>query len=155
VTNIYEPDFEDSERPKGFRGRRARIGYELGTELIGAGLFEVEAGEAAYPYHFHYSDEELIFVLNGRPTLRTPAGTRKLEPGEAVRFALGEEGAHQILNETEDPVRFLAISSSGRPDIVVYPDSDKIGVRGGGLRAFFHRGDRVGYFDGEGDGGED
>jgi hypothetical protein len=34
------------------------------------------------------------------------------------------------------------------------PDSDKIGVgerlpKGGGLRAFFKRGDRVGYFDGE------
>jgi hypothetical protein len=47
-----------------------------------------------------------------------------------------------------------SISSHGRPDVVVYPDSDKIGVgerlpRGGGLRAFFRRGDRVDYFDGE------
>ena len=49
---------------------------------------------------------------------------------------------------------FLAISSHGRPDVVVYPDSDKIGVgerlpRGGGLRAFFRRGDGVDYFEGE------
>jgi uncharacterized cupin superfamily protein len=154
MANIHHPEFEDGERPEGFRARRARIGYQLGTELIGASLWEVPPGEAAYPYHFHYSDEELLIVLSGRPTLRTPEGERELEVGEALRFALGEEGAHQILNRGEETATFLAISSSGRPDVVVYPDSDKIGVGerlpwGGGLRAFFKRGDGVDYYDGE------
>ena len=89
-------DLRGGERPEGFRSRRARIGYELGTELIGCSLWELPPGEAAYPYHFHYADEELVIVLSGRPTLRTPEGTRELEEGEAVRFPLGEEGAHQI-----------------------------------------------------------
>jgi hypothetical protein len=48
----------------------------------------------------------------------------------------------------------LAISSSGRPDVIVYPDNDKIGFgerlpRGGGLRAFFRRGDGTDYWEGE------
>lgn len=154
MPNLFRPEFEEGERPDGFRSRRARIGYELGTELIGCSLWEMAPGEAAYPYHFHYADEELVIVLSGRPTLRTPDGLRELEEGEAVRFPLGEEGAHQIANRTEEIVTFLAISSSGRPDVVVYPDSDKIGIgerrpKGGGLRAFFRRGDRVGYFEGE------
>lgn len=154
MTNIFKPTFEDGERPEGFRSRRARIGHELGTELIGASLWEVPPGEAAYPYHFHYSDEELVIVLSGRPSLRTPEGIRELEVGEAVRFPLGEEGAHQIVNRSEETATFPAISSHGRPDVVVYPDSDKIGVgerlpKGGGLRAFFRRKDRVDYFDGE------
>ncbi|MDQ2630422.1 MAG: cupin domain-containing protein [Actinomycetota bacterium] len=154
MTNIFRPAFEEGERPEGFRSRRARIGYALGTELIGASLWEVPPGEAAYPYHFHYSDEELVIVLSGRPSLRTPDGVRELEEGEALRFPLGEEGAHQIFNDGEETATFLAISSSGRPDVIVYPDSDKIGFgerlpRGGGLRAFFRRGDRVDYFEGE------
>jgi hypothetical protein len=33
MTNIYKPTFEEGERPEGFRSRRARIGYELSTEL--------------------------------------------------------------------------------------------------------------------------
>ena len=41
VPNIYRPKFEEDERPDGFRSRRARIGYDLGTELIGASLWEV------------------------------------------------------------------------------------------------------------------
>jgi uncharacterized cupin superfamily protein len=154
VPNVYRPTFEEGKRPEGFRSRRARIGYELGTELIGCSLWELPAGEAAYPYHFHYADEELVIVLSGRPTLRTPEGTRELEEGEALRFGLGEEGAHQIINRSEESVTLLAVSSHGRPDIVVYPDSDKIGVgerppQGGGLRAFFKRSDGIGYFDGE------
>ena len=75
MPNIYAPTFEEDERPPGFRARRARIGYELGTEHLGCSLWELPPGEAAYPYHYHYADEELIIVVRGRPTLRTPAGT--------------------------------------------------------------------------------
>ena len=154
MPNIYRPSFEEGERPPGFRSKRARIGYELGSELIGCSLWELPPGEAAYPYHFHYADEELVIVLHGRPTLRTPEGLRKLEEGEVLRFPVGEDGAHQILNHSDQTVTFVAISSHGRPDVVIYPDSNKLGVgerlpRGGGLRAFFHREDTVGYFDRE------
>jgi uncharacterized cupin superfamily protein len=154
MPNVFKPVFEEGKRPEGFRSRRARIGYELGTESIGCSLWTLPPGEAAYPYHFHYSDEELVIVLSGRPSLRTPEGNRKLEEGEAIRFQLGEEGAHQIFNPTDQPATFLAVSSHGRPDVVVYPDADKIGVgerlpEGGGLRVFFRRGDAVDYFDGE------
>jgi uncharacterized cupin superfamily protein len=154
MPNIHKPVFEEGERPEGFKSRRARIGYELETELIGCSLFEVPPGQAAYPYHFHYADEELLIVLSGEPSLRTPEGTRTLEQGEVVHFPLGEEGAHQVFNSSEEPVTFLALSSHGRPDIIVYPDGDKIGVgerlpKGGGLRAFFRRADAVDYFEGE------
>jgi uncharacterized cupin superfamily protein len=154
MPNIYDPNFEGSERPEGFKSKRARIGYELGTELVGCSLWEIPPGQAAYPYHFHYADEELVIVLDGEPSLRTPEETRTLAKGEAVRFPLGEEGAHQIFNATEETVRLLAVSSYGRPDVIVYPDGDKIGVgerlpEGGGLRAFFRRADGVDYFTGE------
>jgi uncharacterized cupin superfamily protein len=111
-------------------------------------------GDPAYPYHFHLADEELVIVLSGRPSLRTPDGISDLEEGDAVRFPLGEEGAHQLLNRTQEVVRFLAVSNSGRPDIVVYPDSDKVRAAerlpaGDGFSASFHRGDAVDYWDGE------
>ncbi len=154
MANINRPVFEGGERPEGFRARRAQVGYELGSELLGCSLWELPPGEAAYPYHFHYGDEEIVIVVQGRPTLRTVTGTRELEEGDAVRFPLGEEGAHQILNYSDEVVRFLAMSSHGRPDIVVYPDSNKLGVgerlpHGGGIRAFFDRDDEVDYWHGE------
>ncbi|HXR59864.1 MAG TPA: cupin domain-containing protein, partial [Solirubrobacterales bacterium] len=128
MANIYEPRFEEGKRPEGFKSKRARIGYELGTELIGCSLWEIPPGQAAYPYHYHYADEELLIVLGGEPSLRTPEGTRTLERGEAVHFPLGEDGAHQVFNDSEEIVTLLAVSSHGRPDLVVYPDGDKVGV---------------------------
>jgi uncharacterized cupin superfamily protein len=154
MANIRTADFQEREAPAGFRSRRARIGSELGMESIGASIWEIPPGEAAYPYHFHLADEELVIVLSGRPSLRTPDGMRDLEEGDAVRFPLGEEGAHQLLNRTQEVVRFLAVSNSGRPDIVVYPDSDKVRAAerlpvGDGFSASFHRRDAVDYWDGE------
>jgi uncharacterized cupin superfamily protein len=154
MATVNEPEFEPRDTPAGFRSRRARIGRELGSELIGCALWEVPPGEAAYPYHFHLSDEELLIVVTGRPTLRTPAGTRELDEGEVVRFPLGPDGAHQILNRGSDRVSFIAVSSSGRPDVVVYPDSDKLGAgerlpRSDGMWAFFRRADEVDYWEGE------
>lgn len=51
-------------------------------------------------------------------------------------------------------VRFLALSTNGAPDIVVYPDSAKVSAAeripaGGGLRLVFREGDAVDYWDGE------
>jgi uncharacterized cupin superfamily protein len=154
VANIEDPDWQLRDGPPGFRSYRARVGYELGGERIGASMWKLPPGEAAYPFHFHYSDEELLFVTQGRPTLRTPEGERVLEPGEVVRFGLGPEGAHQVLNPTEEEVRFLSVSTSGAPDVVIYPDSEKISAserlpEGGGLHTFFDLDSQVDYWKGE------
>jgi uncharacterized cupin superfamily protein len=117
-------------------------------------LWEVPPGETAYPYHHHLTEEELLLVLDGQPSLRTPEGWRELSEGEIVAFPRGEQGAHQLVNRTQDTVRFLAISTSGEPDIVIYPDSGKLGAferlpQGGGLRAMYRMADTVDYHDGE------
>ena len=117
-------------------------------------LWEVPPGEAAYPYHHHLTEEELLVVLDGRPSLRTPNGWRELAEGEVVAFPRGEGGAHQLANRTSETIRFLAISTSGEPDIVIYPDSGKLGANerlpeGGGLRAMFRMADTVDYHEGE------
>jgi uncharacterized cupin superfamily protein len=152
--NINDPDFDELREHPGFRARRARLGHALGTERLGFAVWEVEPGEAAYPYHLHLSDEELVIVLAGRPSLRTPEGWRELEEGEILAFPRGEAGAHQIVNRTDAPVRFLAVSTKGEPDIVLYPDSGKLGAcerrpRGDGMREFFLRADAVDYYEGE------
>jgi len=154
LPNINDPDFDELREHDGFLARRARLSRQAGAERLGASLWELPAGEAAYPYHFHYTEEELLLVLEGRPSLRTPAGWRMLEEGEVVSFARGERGAHQLLNGTGSTVRFLSVSTSGEPDVVVYPDSGKLGTferlpGGGGLASLFRLADEVDYYDGE------
>ncbi len=152
--NIGDPIFDEQRERPGFRCRRARLSRQAGGERLGLSLWELPAGEAAYPYHYHLVEEELIVVLSGRPSLRTSEGWRELEEGQVVSFLRGERGAHQLVNRTEDTVRFLSFSTSGEPDIVLYPDSGKLGAAerlrsGEGLRAVFRLADAVDYYEGE------
>ncbi|HTI32775.1 MAG TPA: hypothetical protein VL422_03800 [Miltoncostaea sp.] len=93
LPNIDRPVWDEPRERDGFRARRARIGRRLGTERLGVSLWEVPPGEAAYPYHLHLAEEELIVVLEGSPSLRTPDGWRRLERGDledAVGYWDGE-----------------------------------------------------------------
>ena len=149
AANIERPDFDDNRDAPGFTRGRARIGRQLCTEKVGLSLFEVPPWQAAYPYHWHLAEEELIVVLSGRPSLRTPDGWQELEEGDVVPFRVGEEGAHQLVNRTEAAVRFLSLSTNGDPQIVIYPDSDKLGAFGRGMRELYRRSDAVDYYEGE------
>jgi uncharacterized cupin superfamily protein len=154
TVSIEKPDFDEPREQEGFRAQRARISRQAGAERLGLSLWEVPPGQAAYPYHAHLTEEELVIVLEGTPSLRTHDGWRELEQGEVVSFPRGERGAHQIVNRTEESVRFLAFSPSGEPDVVLQLDSGKIGAferrpDGGGLRVWFRRADEVEYYEGE------
>jgi uncharacterized cupin superfamily protein len=152
--NLNDPDFDEPREVEGFRARRARVGRQLGSEKLGLSFWELPAGEAAYPYHWHLAEEELLVVTDGTPSLRTPDGWRELEEGEVVAFPRGEGGGHQLVNRSEETVRFLAFSTQPGPDIVMYPDSGKIGAferrpEGGGLYELFRLKDAVDYHEGE------
>jgi uncharacterized cupin superfamily protein len=151
--SIANPVYDDNRDQPGFTRKRARLGRQVGSQGIGMSLFEVPPGEAAYPYHLHLAEEEIVVVLEGTPSLRTPDGWREMAAGEVAHFPTGEAGAHQIVNRTDGVVRFLAFSNQ-QPDIVIQPDSGKVGSferlpDGGGLNVWFRRADEVGYFEGE------
>ena len=52
-----------------------------------------------------------------------------LREGDAVAFPRGKEGAHQIRNDTDAPIRVLMLSTTISPDIVEYLDTGKVGAR--------------------------
>jgi len=154
VTNINDPVFDEPREHPGFRCLRARLSRQAGSDRLGLSLWELPPGEAAYPYHYHLAEEELVVVLDGQPSLRTPDGWQELQEGEVVPFLRGEQGAHQLVNRTQNTVRFLAFSTNGEPDIVIRPDSGTLGAYerlsdGGGLRAVFRAADTIDYYEGE------
>ena len=145
--NVLQPSFDEPRGGHpGFDARRARIGRQAGSRGLGASVWELPPGQAAYPYHAHLGEEELIIVLAGRASLRTPQGWRELEEGEVVAFPRCMEGAHQLANRG-------AGSTNGEPDIVLYPDAEKVGVNerrpdGSGFGALFFTEHAVDYWDG-------
>jgi uncharacterized cupin superfamily protein len=55
--------------------------------------------------------------------LVTGDGETVLEPGMCAGFPAGGK-AHQLVNRTEAPVRYLEIGDRGPGDAVSYPDDD-------------------------------
>ena len=97
-------------------------------EQLGASVYELEPGTTGGLYHFHHGAEELLVVLRGRPTLRTPDGIRQLAEGDVVHFPRGPAGAHQVRNDGEAPVRYVMASTFTSPESAEYPDSGQISV---------------------------
>ena len=92
-----------------------------------------------------------MIAVAGRPSVRTPAGTRELETGEVVVFPTGPGGAHQVINRTAEPVRILFLSQHSQLEICGYPDSGKIiaDALDFGVSFMFREADAVDYFEGE------
>jgi uncharacterized cupin superfamily protein len=151
VFNLYDDKWDEPRDRDGWRIKEAFVGHHIGGELIGASMSEVEPGNKLWPYHTHHANEEWVIVLRGEPTLRTPEGEQVLKEGDVVAFRRGKEGAHQITNRTDSPVRVLMLSSMVAPDIVEYLDTGKVGARSvSGDRILFARpGPEIGYWDDE------
>jgi uncharacterized cupin superfamily protein len=98
------------------------FGHPFGADKLGASLHEFLPGAPDTALHMHYGVEEMFFVLNGTPTVRTPDGEEQLAPGDVVYFPEGPEGLHTFSNPSDKPARMLAISTKRFPDVVAYPE---------------------------------
>ena len=123
--NVWADDWEFESEEEWAAGRSTRLPR---GDRIGATLYELPPEGTSGYYHFHHGAEELLIVLRGRPTLRTPEGERELEEGEVVHFPVGPEGAHQLINGTREPVRYVMASNRPSPEAVEYPDSRQLSV---------------------------
>src|SRR5215212_8719853 len=124
--NIADPEFVyDPADPEGYKAGLFRFDKQLGAQQTGTSVYELPPGQAICPYHYEYGEEEWLLVLSGRPSLRTPEGISTLAPMDVAFFPKGPAGAHQLRNETDDPVRVLMWSQIVHPSATAYPDSDK------------------------------
>lgn len=156
VANLFEPEFDSETELPGFTTRRAKLGEQAGAERLGASLYELAPGSAAFPLHYHLANEELLVVVAGSPVLRTTEGERPLKEGEVVALRIGEAGAHQVVNRGTETVRILIVSEMNAPDIVIRPESGKLSAFGRapgssseGMHDVYFRHDTAEFWDGE------
>jgi len=134
----------------GFAFTRKRLGAAAGSEKLGTSWFELQPGKKAFPFHYHLANEEAVFVLEGEGVLRLGDEEHNLRAGDYLAFPPGPPG-HQILNRSNAPLRYLALSTMIEPEVAVYPDSKKIGVlsRAQNLASVHKQDAAVDYYEGE------
>jgi len=160
VVNEREVDWTEVEHGE-THFRRKPISEAASGEAdpgIGCSLYELPPGGKSWPYHFHAANPEAILVRSGTGTLRLDGEERAIEPGDYVPLPVGEAGAHRVINDADEPLRYLVLSTMDEPEITVYPHSGKIGVYAGSapggraersVEGYFRQDDRVSYWEGE------
>jgi uncharacterized cupin superfamily protein len=137
--------------------RRKQLAAAAGGEELGASLFELPPDGASFPYHYHTGNEEAIYVLAGTGTLRLDGDEQSLEPGDYVALPAGSDSAHRLRNDGSEPFRYLIVSTMREPDVMAYPDDEKVGFVAGAppggdseartLEGYYREGTEVDYWE--------
>ncbi|MHC3436534.1 cupin domain-containing protein [Natrialbaceae archaeon A-gly3] len=129
MAKCNERDLEWEEYDQGeVAMRRKELANAVDAEKLGCSLYELEAGNRSWPYHYHTANEEALFVLHGTGMVRLDGEERDLEVGDFVVFPADETGAHQVVNDGDEPLRYLVVSTMNEPDVTIYPEMGKLGV---------------------------
>jgi uncharacterized cupin superfamily protein len=145
--NLDQLDWEAFDDANGrYKGEDAEIGLPIGARRLGYRAVRLPPGARFCPLHSHDKEEEVFYVIDGEPSVRTPRGTLRLRPGDFMAFPVGDRGAHQLLNESGAPCTVLLFGMDDPDDVAYYPDSRKVLVC---RRDFMMREDRLDYYDGE------
>jgi len=114
-------------------------------------FMDLEPGKSAFPYHYHISITEMFYIMSGEGLIVTPDGESAIKSGDIIVFPPGEAGTHRIVNTSEnEKLCYLDVDTVSDPDVVFYPDSEKVGlILGGKPHSYYRRADAVDYYEGE------
>jgi uncharacterized cupin superfamily protein len=159
VANLKEVKPYTMEKGSRFALTAKGLGSATGAKGIGCTYYEQEPGKCAFPAHYHTANEESLFVLEGKGSVRIGNDWIEVGPGDYVTFPVGPEYAHQVKNSGETTLKYLCFSTKHSVEVVAYPDSKKIGIRaaphGAGfndpnwIRYLFEESAAVDYYHGE------
>ena len=126
IRNFDTIEKEHQLREPHYDTRCARLGGPgTGAQKLGASIDTVAPGKVSCPYHLHYAQEEMFIVLEGRGSMRVDGELLPIVAGDVVFIPTGPDYAHQIVNTSDAPLKYLSVSTRETPDIVEYPDSGK------------------------------
>jgi uncharacterized cupin superfamily protein len=150
VINIDELELESFSVGDKFAHNSARVAPRLGAKDLGYSYRVVQPGKTGFPFHSHQAVEEMFFIVRGQGTLRYGHETRKIRGGDFICCPTGgPETAHQIINDSDAELAYIAVGVEQPIEICEYPDSGKIGAYGSSVRHITMSQDHVDYWLGE------
>ncbi len=140
---------EDSGKIENYRLFTAspRLSALVGSKNLFFDLRLLNPEQFSFPYHFHRHAEEMMMVISGTMTVRTPNGLEIMNEGDIAFFEMGETGAHQFYNHSTEPCTYLDVRTLFTVDICEYPDSGKVNILPS--IEIFGKNSKVDYFKGE------
>ena len=154
IRNFDNLPMERELRPPLYDTLCARLGRGTAALGLGMSIDIVAPGMRGCPYHLHHAQEEAFVILEGHGTLRVAGEMLALKAGDVAFLPAGPDYPHQIINTSDAPLKYLSISTMTRPEIVEYPDSNKVLATAGPIGApvfdrITSRDTEIDYWEGE------
>ncbi len=132
-TFINPDEFEFKADPKALKSFGLltlfpRLSKIVDSKHFAFDLRKLNPENYSFPYHFHRNAEELILIISGSMTIRTPEGLKIAKSGQMVFFEIGETSAHQFYNHDKVSCVYLDLMTTVGMDVCEYPDSGKINI---------------------------
>jgi uncharacterized cupin superfamily protein len=135
---------KSSNYPEPFASRMAGrvkrpLGDLFGLTSFGVNLTRLAPNAVSALRHAHTSQDEFVFILQGRPILHTDEGRTQLSPGMCAGFKAGTGNGHHLINETSKDVVYLEVGDRTAGDQGSYPDDDLQAMLMEGKWRFVHK----------------
>lgn len=137
-----------SNYPEPFAARMAGrikrpLGDLFGLANFGVNLTTLQPGAVSSLRHAHSRQDELVYIVEGEPTLVTDEGETVLRPGMAAGFKAGSGDAHHLVNRTDRDVVYVEVGDRAERDTISYPDDDiRAALGADGRWVFVHKNGR-------------
>lgn len=119
----YPPPFDAAVEGRWYR----RLAPPAGLTLMGASHVTLSPGAFSSQRHWHREQDELVVMIAGEAMLIDDRGETPVGPGDVLAFPAGEANSHHLLNRSDTPCVFVAISAGSRDaDSGEYPDIDMV-----------------------------
>lgn len=117
-------EYESPIKPNWFRGtHESRLAKSVGVSQFGVNRVVLEPGSYSALRHWHESEDEFVYVLQGELVLIDDNGEHPLREGTVVGFPAGVPNAHHITNRSSQSATYLVVGSRlSDADTVHYPD---------------------------------
>ena len=100
-----------------------------GLTQFGAFVEELQPGSRSALKHWHSTEDEMVYVLDGEITVIEGDEETLLRAGDAATFRAGVPVGHFLENRSTAPTRCLVVGTRAPVDRITYPDHDRICLR--------------------------
>lgn len=112
---------------------QGRTKYILGDQFdltqFGVNLAVIEPGSWSAQRHWHETEDEFIYMLEGELVLADDSGEHLLKPGMCAGFKANNGNGHCLKNLSNKRAVYLEVGTRADTDHVVYSDIDMLAVK--------------------------
>lgn len=135
---------EGGDYPAPFDGQLGRyqawpLGDAGGLAQFGVNLETLFPGSTSSLRHWHESEDEFLYLLEGELVLVDDDGEHQMAPGDAAAFKAGDPNGHHVKNRSTQPATYLVVGTRAEDDRCHYSDVDLLLTRTKEGSTYTHR----------------